>query len=309
MALPTIPKFTVSRIQHRRGNMIDLPQPLAFGEFGFVDDENRLFIGGSQDSIPPMVKILPSQLVLAQSVLDNITLFSVPVGYDTDTALAAAVTEPVIPIMSSSSFFKSGTYMYVSFTDAQIASGRAGVEAKIALTGATLIESGLSATITNNVILVGSHDEANGIAYSMNYVANAPVANTNLNVEIYTEVTSPTVLDFLGNTYILPPAATNTIIPSLPTYLATSIGAIDTVYSAFGYNSGSYYTANGIMKTTACATEVSFSDDLVDNVTGTMSGGLFLSSELSGSNIVFKYRNTTSVSLIFKIQNTAWSIT
>ena len=35
----------ISRIQHRRGLATDLPTPLAAGEFGWVIDEQKLYIG------------------------------------------------------------------------------------------------------------------------------------------------------------------------------------------------------------------------------------------------------------------------
>lgn len=58
----------ISKIQHRSGNLVDLPQ-LDEAEFGFASDDKRLFIG--KDSPPENIEVLTSYSTISFSQLDG----------------------------------------------------------------------------------------------------------------------------------------------------------------------------------------------------------------------------------------------
>lgn len=58
----------ISKIQHRSGNLVDLPQ-LDEAEFGFASDDKRLFIG--KESPPENIEVLTSYSTIAFSQLDG----------------------------------------------------------------------------------------------------------------------------------------------------------------------------------------------------------------------------------------------
>lgn len=79
----------VARIQNRRGNRINLPQPLEPGEIGWCLDTKQLFIGINPENAIPAIEVFPGAgyQAAAQSIIDTkIAEFSTPyIRLDTST--------------------------------------------------------------------------------------------------------------------------------------------------------------------------------------------------------------------------------
>jgi hypothetical protein len=210
----------VSRIQNRRGNMVDLPQPLRAGEFGWCLDTGRLFIGSDDDPglVASGVHIFANLIPTAQTILDEniliidtsgatfdfatfVTDMGNPANFPTVSGLGSP---PATVEIGSDNILEdsASNLVFVALTDDQKGAGAANVPSYQTDILAILVTQDAVNFIAGDITLAGAtytigpegtfstatHETANALSELMNNVSDpVAIANTNLNIEVLTD--------------------------------------------------------------------------------------------------------------------------
>jgi len=183
--------FTVSRIQLRRGEHVNLPQPLDLGEVGWCLDTQRLYIGGDPSELPPAIQVFPGYYTSVQTIIDDqIVKIEVDDGLldfeDFVTYMALYSTADHIE------YTEAGA-VYVALTSGQVAS-YATIEAYILAYDdpaddiILTVTQGLGQTLDGDgIFALATHADAGAVATLINVLSGVAVVNEKANVEIKTE--------------------------------------------------------------------------------------------------------------------------
>lgn len=303
----------VSRIQHRRGKLVDLPQPLRVGELGFCVDSRQLFIGGDPAEMPVGIQILPGQYLYAQSVMDNqILVFEFTSGFNIETLR----TNLDLQVQDDRIQVDVGTLTgFVGLSVAQ-ASVPAVVNAIKAIIHATpnvvplsaTMGTGYSVNIGDGSVVVPTHNISTSIATILNSIADpVAVATSLLNIEILTEFSEidagappPVFAQFSLS-------ASASFVPVGLTYSMVTQNAVNIDYTL--HNSGlssvdAVGTLTIIGNTTTNISNVA--DDRNFSTTYSPADDIIFSSTVSSGTISLTYKHNYSGSILFKTNSITW---
>jgi hypothetical protein len=258
--------FIVSRIQNRRGNQVDLPQPLRPGELGWCLDTGRLFIGADPEitgAASPGIQVYAGQISSAQSIITNqIIQVSYTAGFNFVNFQAYMDQVLTLPLTAVGNSYVVQGYdsgagtgnVFVGLTLAQSAH-LAGYLTYINAFGNCTSAAASYTVASDGTITLSAHADANAISYLLNYLGSVStgISNTNLNVEISVKTND----DINNILYDLSSFNLNTggSFSTLMTYDASIADAIVLEYSAH-YNDavGNYYQSIGDMMISGIAT-------------------------------------------------------
>lgn len=327
----------VSGIQHRRGEMVDLPQPLRPGEMGWCLDTGRLFIGTDETTSASGVKIFPGLIGSAQTILDEQIIavdtsgdgdfdfddFVTFMGQTANFPNVDAVITPVNPTVSPDKIIndEAAQVVYVGLSAAQSDSG-AGQTAY--LTDIVGFDAGLAPAVVSYTISpdggfsTSTHDIANILSDLMNAINDPTViANTNLNVEVYTTESLDTEFEVILEDIVVTPvtytlAASGTFIDFPAGGLSYDITDADTLfleYSVHGDDGSNYIHMTGELKISALDTpqQVTF----VDTFTRTedpnpLAGTIDFNAVITPGNVELQYKHNLPMSVTFKTSSKRW---
>lgn len=257
--------FVVSRIQNRRGNQVDLPQPLRPGELGWCLDTGRLFIGADPaitGAANPGIQVYPGQISNAQSIITNqIIQVSYTSGFvfsAFQTYMDQVLTLPLTAVGNSYVVqgFDSGSgtgNVFVGLTFAQ-SSHLAGYITYINAFGHCSSAAASYTVTSDGTIALSEHDDANAVSYLINYLGSVStgISNTNLNVEISVK-TNDDINDILYN-LSSSNLTTGSGFTTIASYDTTIDDAMILEYSAHYNDSvGNYYQSIGNMMVSGIA--------------------------------------------------------
>lgn len=312
----------VSRVQNRRGKLIDLPQPLAEGELGWATDVNRLFIGGKPDEVPAGVQVYLGNILLAQNYLNTRIL-----RFDASTlTIFNNITTALVNLSSPNTINAGFTYYastkgYVILTPTQ-ALDYSVIENEILLNGGTNVVtcSNYIIDINTGAFATSDHETANVLARALTDVGIydvgvdfAPaIATTKLNVEILTEFSvisggggGPAPI-FIETT--LTPSATFIDVPGY-VFDPSINDAIDMKYSLNTFVSTSRFSAVGNLKIIASQTQsnASLDDDrtVLQNYTDP-THVFYFKATYSASTLKLQYRSTYPNPVVLKTTHISW---
>tara|TARA_Y100001936_G_scaffold184310_1_gene181855 strand:- start:13082 stop:14035 length:954 start_codon:yes stop_codon:yes gene_type:complete len=181
----------VARQTNLRGRQVDLPQPLAPGEFGQCVDTQRIYIGGDPAYTPPGINYLGStEALTGQNYLETrfipVRLADGTTKADLENEFGSMVSDPGTDIR-----FNVETALIV-LPAGTTASEKLGAETTVS--GSSLIEEILDTETVGFTVETGGHGEASLIATAMNEMSNRAIANVRLNIELKTSVDSETII-------------------------------------------------------------------------------------------------------------------
>jgi hypothetical protein len=327
--------ITISRIQNRRGSRVDLPQPLAPGEFGLCEDTQELFVGRDPQQIPAGIRVFvnDSQQITAQNLLDNaVVVFSIASllsDEDLETLKTDMESSSSVNQVSLSQFFSS-----VTSTNWLVASGRpqggattAQVQSVIAGTtvpgqvsvflGAIVLNNTASsiALSTDGDALTLDHEYANSLAHAVNFAAGATGTSTglitsNLNLKVITEAqtSSPGVISGSAlNDFWATPVSIQ--LPQSASWASTGItySTSESDVLIIDYSLSSIdYAASGKLVVAVLDGTANLSDDSTV-INNTASGTIDMRATASGTSVTIEYRHDLVNPITFKTLTKRWS--
>lgn len=303
----------VSRIQNRRGKLVNLPQPLEPGELGWATDTQQLFIGADPLYTPIGVQVYSGVYSTAQSTMDNqIVQVDVILGFDIDslrTSLAAEVLPELV-------LYDNVNTVHVGLTPAQAASPGTVIGIINAEPGVNSSQIGLNETI-DQIGTFGqtfpNHTFASNVAAIMNLLsAPIPLATTLLNVEILTESANAVITEQIipSLSYSLPVSGTFTDFPGALEYTTTDSESFIIEYSANLDDNTNQLSGLGTMSIVSSQqiADASLTNTFDEIRSGSVTGDLdFQAVFVPPSTVKVQYRNTLNTAVIVNITNRRWN--
>ena len=326
----------VARIQNRRGNMVDLPQPLRPGEFGWCLDTGRLFLGADTTTTASGVQIYPGLITTAQTFLDE-NIIQVDTSSDVDfdfddfvifmsTSLnfptVDAIITPTNPAVDIEAMIydQDNDLVYIALSSLQSAggAGQAAYLTDIVDFDATLVPAVLNYTIDpDGTFSTSSHPIANNVSAMLNYL-NYPtvIANTNLNVEVYTELSLAGLEEIIEDlvltpvSYTLPASGTYVDLPGGGvSYDITDTDSMLLDYSIHGDDGSNFIHMTGEIKISALDGPQVVT--WVDTMTRTedpspLAGAIDFQAVISPGTVTLQYKHDLPMTVTFKTTTKRW---
>ena len=244
---------TIARLQNRRGDKKDLPQPLSPGELGLCKDTKELFIGLDPESTsinpgfyvysdsagsPDLIKINTAKNYIDNGVLE---INGVSMSQQQLDDLISDLETVVPAVTEVRAISISGNYVVVGVTPISV---RGAVETYLTTGLLYSINTNTSSMYTENDGLFSpasgtatptDFQRMNAYAAMINFIAADSIVSSNLNIKILTEYDSLTAgspNDYIADPIVisLDPQTSFTTIPQL-TYSTDSSDIVNIDYS------------------------------------------------------------------------------
>lgn len=326
----------VSRIQNRRGNQVDLPQPLRPGEFGWCLDTGRLFLGADETLTASGVQIYPGEIASAQTILNQQIIqidTSSVVGFDFNDFVAFMGTtsnfptvNPIINPVDSAIPVDSILYdepEQVAYLVLSADQSAAGAGQTAYLTDILGFDASLAAAVVaytvdpDGTFSTPSHEIANVLAGLLNIAGNpTPTANTNLNVEVYTELSLTGTEELIEDLVLTPVSYT---LPPSGSYINLAGGGIsyditDTDnmildYTVHGDDGSNFIHMNGQLRISAIDNSqvVTWSDTFTRTEDpNPLAGTIDFQAVITPGVVTLQYKHDLPMTVTFKTATKRW---
>jgi len=314
--------ITITRIQHRRGRKVDLPQPLRPGELGFCLDTKELFIGQEPtETVPGLHAFSSDMFATVQTHMDNDIVVStvdpgqLPLAEATITALKNTLeSQPeileVIVNVADDKLVVAGRPAS-GFNNVDVVNTcltQLGLQAYVlsTVTGASLTLD------TDGFALASTHAFANAVSSAVNFVSAQGLTTSNLNLMILTEASDLATgfaADIIAQPVsinLLPSSPASSPIPEL-TFDVSESDIINIDYSVSFSSGTNSYTSVG--KLTIAVDQTLATASLVDdnNEVSNMSNNITFQAAYSAGQVVVRYVHNFPNTVTLKTMTKRWT--